>query len=103
MASSSWSKIFNEPNLSKFDEPSVEGVDFPRVAMSEARWDGIAMRLAAHPMNAEIEGAMTTVRLTNLPWTDGWKISGSGATIAADGNHLEVRLVADNRPVVVHR
>lgn len=98
-----WSRIFNEPNLSKFDEPTVEGVDFPRVAMSEARWDGTAMHLAAHPMNAEVDGTTTSIRLTRLARMDGWKASGSGAAIAAEGNHLEVRLVADNRPVVVHR
>jgi hypothetical protein len=98
-----WSKIFNGPNLSKFDEPTVEGVDFPRVAMSEARWDGTTMHLAAHPMNAKIKGKTTTIRLANLPGTDGWTASGSGATVAADGSHLEVRIVADNRPVVIRR
>ena len=47
-----WSDVFNGPNLAKFDQPTVVDVDFPRVAMSTARWDGTALHLAASPQNA---------------------------------------------------
>ncbi|MFP6814307.1 MAG: hypothetical protein VB949_01380 [Pseudomonadales bacterium] len=101
-----WSSIFNTPNLSKFDDPTVEGVDFPRIALSEASWNGTALRLAAHPQNAETAGVRTSVRITNLPSTDGWEMTGSnGETVALTGagDHMEVELIADNRLVVVHR
>src|SRR2546430_1172924 len=38
-----WSDVFNRPNLAKFEQPTVVDVDFPRVAMSAARWDGTAL------------------------------------------------------------
>jgi hypothetical protein len=98
-----WSQIFNEPNLTKFDEPAVAGVDFPRIALSEARWDGRAMHLAAHPINEAAAATTTLMRLTNLTTTNGWTATGPGATVAPDGPNLEVRLAADNRPVIVHR
>ena len=41
-----WHRVFNEPNLEKFDEPTISGLDFPRVALSEARWDGTALHLS---------------------------------------------------------
>ena len=36
---SAWWRIFNEPNLKKFDQPTVVGVDFPTVGISEAAYD----------------------------------------------------------------
>ena len=34
-----WWRIFNEPNLHKFAEPTVHGVDFPNVCLSQAWYD----------------------------------------------------------------
>jgi hypothetical protein len=101
-----WSSIFNTPNLSKFDEPTVEGVDFPRIALSEAFWDGDALHLAAHPQNTETVGVRTSVRITNLASTNGWEMTGSnGETVAlrSVGDHVEVELIADNRVVIVRQ
>ena len=101
-----WSRIFNAPNLAKFDEPTVEGVDFPRVALSEARWDGSALHLAAHPQNAASEGSRTALKLTNVDSTDGWVMTGAdGETVAlsAQGDHVALELKADNRSVVVRK
>lgn len=101
-----WARIFNEPNLAKFDEPTVEGVDFPQVALSEARWDGEALHIAAHPQNAELAGMPTSVRITNVASTEGWIMTGAdGDTVAlaAEGDHLIAELLADNRPVVIRQ
>jgi len=101
-----WSRIFNEPNMAKFDEPTVEGVDFPRVALSEARWDGKALHLAAHPCNAQVAGTRTTVRITNIASTKGWTLTGfDGETVAlnARDDHVSAELLADNRPVVIRQ
>ena len=101
-----WSRIFNEPNLVKFEEPAVEGVDFPRIALSEARWDGSSLHLAAHPQNAKVAGTRTRVRVVNIDPAIEWLL------IQADGNRLplessevalDVELTADNRSVCVVR
>jgi hypothetical protein len=99
-----WARIFNEPNLRKFEEPTVIGVDFPRVALSEASWDGKALRLAAHPQNSSIEGTRTIVRITNVASTEGWMMTRpNGETIAlvGEGAHVNVKLIVDNRTVVI--
>ncbi len=100
-----WARIFNEPNLAKFDQPSVVGVDFPRVALSEARWDGTALHLAAHPQNAAMVGRTTRVQVTNVGSIDGWTMTRDGTTLQLAGKDsvLDVELVADNHPVVIRQ
>ena len=100
-----WARIFNEPNLTKFTEPTVSGVDFPAIALSEARWDGTAMHLSAHPQNKFMHGSRTQVKLDNLP--DGsWAATRPDADPAplqqADGHHL-AELIADNQTTIIRR
>lgn len=100
-----WSRIFNEPNLAKFDQPSVEGVDFPRIALSEARWDGGALHLAAHPQNASLRDTKTVVRLTNMDTAAAWHVTSAHRAWATNlvncGTHFELELPVDNNPVIV--
>ena len=102
-----WSRIFNEPNLAKFDQPTVTGVDFPRVALSEARWDGNALHLAAHPQNSAVAGTRTSMQITNLPHAaEVWSIErpdGESETLHAERGALEIELVVDNDVTVVRR
>jgi hypothetical protein len=101
-----WTRIFNEPNLAKFDEPTVQGVDFPRIALSEARWDGAALHLAAHPQNKVIAGSTTNLQISNVESTQRWIMTdanGDTVELSAHGDHVNVDLVADNRPVVIRR
>lgn len=94
-----WSDVFNRPNLAKFAEPAVVGVDFPRVAMSVARWDGAALHLVASPQNASVRGTRTRVRLTNLGAAPGsWVLAGPGGKtdrVPGDGT---VELIVDDVP-----
>ena len=92
-----WSAIFNEPNLDKFDEPTVSDVDFPRVALSEARWDGTALHLAAHPQNDAVRDTTTEVTVTGLPSDGAWRV-GDQPVDVVDGSTV-VALVADNQLV----
>ena len=78
-----WHRIFNEPNLEKFDGPTVSGLDFPRVALSEARWDGTALHLAAHPQNASVMDTRTSVQIDGLPSNDGWILTRPDGTTTA--------------------
>ncbi len=101
-----WSDLFNKPNLAKFDEPTVEGIDFPTYALSEARWDGNSLYLAAHPVNTATEGTVTTARLTNITSVDGWVLSqrdGSRKVLEGNGDHVPFELTADNQTVVISR
>ena len=89
-----WSAIFSEPNLDKFDEPTVSGVDFPRIALSEARWDGTALHLAAHPQNDAVRDTTTEVTVTGLPSDGTWTVGGRSVDVI-DGSTV-VALVADD-------
>ena len=99
-----WSRLFNAPNLAKFEEPTITGVDFPRVALSQARWDGSRLALAAHPQNNLARGTTTTLRVTNLPSAAGWRMidaDGQETALQVEGGDTEVALVADNRRIVI--
>jgi hypothetical protein len=101
-----WARLFNEPNLEKFNEPTVIDVDFPRVALSEARWDGDALHLAANPQNDRVSGTTTTMRVTNLDSIEGWVMTRPGGetiSLVGEDDHLSVELVVDNRPSVLRR
>ena len=102
-----WHRIFNEPNLTKFNEPTVSGIDFPRVAMSEARWDGVSLHLAAHPQNASVAGTRTPVQITGISEAEGWVLTRPDGTtepiekspsslefdleLVVDGSHYQLR------------
>jgi len=95
-----WSRIFNESDQGRFTQPTVGGVDFPRVAMSEARWDGTALRLAAHPQNSSVAGTRTSIRITGLAPNVGWTlIRPDGITtpidLSVDPTGTELELVVD--------
>jgi hypothetical protein len=101
-----WARLFNAPDLEKFDGPTVEGVDFPRVALSEARWDGEALHLAAQARNFRDSRTPATVTVSNVSDATGWAMftaeGGKVSLPGADGR-VEVTLPADNQPVVVRR
>ena len=102
-----WSAVFNQPNLAKFDEPTVVGVDFPRVALAEASWSDGALVLAAVPQRPSGRDDRTTVRVTNLGsrGAAGWTAAtadGRVTALGADGGgDLVVELTCDGRPVTV--
>ncbi|MFQ5914535.1 MAG: hypothetical protein ACE5JS_15275 [Nitrospinota bacterium] len=63
-----WSNILNKPNLRKFVEPTVYGVDFPNVCPSQAFYD-VERRLLAVSIDAgapNASGKPTTFRVTNV-------------------------------------
>jgi hypothetical protein len=101
-----WARIFHAPNLEKFAQPTVSGVDFPRFALSQAQWDGQALHLALQPQNAAAAGATTRVKISNLPGNEGWVLrqsDGGRVELETDTDGLAVELVADNQPVSIVR
>ena len=99
-----WSSIFNAPNLTKFDHPTVVDVDFPRVALSVARLEHDALHLAASPQNATVRDSRTMIRLTNLDGPAGsWVLErpdGQRTPVADDGT---VELTVDDSEYRAHR
>lgn len=99
-----WSRIFNAPNLDKFEQPTVVGVDFPRVALSEARWDGEALHLAAHPQNADVLGIRTHVTIVNVGSASAWRMTranGEQVALPVADERVIVELVVDDQAVVI--
>ena len=98
-----WSRIFNEPNFKKFDEPTIEGVDFPAIALSEARWDGEALHIAAQPQNSSFDGKPTVIRVTNIESAKNWvtREPDPSVKLIPKAGYLEVTLLANNRVVVI--
>jgi len=76
-----WSRLFNRPNLAKFQEPAVSGVDFPALGISQAWVDARQRRLAVATSVGDParRGEPTRFSVTRLPT-------------------LAVRLTRDSRP-----
>jgi hypothetical protein len=64
-----WSRVFNQPNLRKFDEPTVAGVDYPSLGVCEAWNDTQAgvLRVATYAATPSRRGARTTFQVRLLP------------------------------------
>jgi hypothetical protein len=64
-----WTRIFQQPNLTKFDEPTVEGVAFPELGVAQAWNDPAsgALWVETYPATTTARGRPTTWRVTNLP------------------------------------
>jgi hypothetical protein len=85
-----WWRIFCEPNLRKFDQPTVSGVDFPRLGISQAIYDEGKEMLAVSTYAADpwMTGTTTTFTVDHLheparsrllcdgsPY-EGWRVTG---------------------------
>ncbi len=67
--SGDWSRAFTNPHPAKFKAPTVEGVDFPSMGVSQA-WNDPAtgtLNVATYAATPSRRGAATTFRVTKLP------------------------------------
>jgi len=55
-APGAWSRVFTQPNLAKFGEPTVCGVDFPRLGIREARNAGGVLHIGSYAGTAAERG-----------------------------------------------
>jgi hypothetical protein len=104
MHEGAWSRLATTLPGDRFDEPTVEGVPFPAVAVREARWDPEAqeLRLALVPRDERVAATPVSLRITNLPpgeWTA--TASAGPATLERAGAATTLRLVAGTGDVVV--
>ncbi len=67
-AEGAWRRLINEPNLRKFVEPTVHGVDFPAVCLSQAVYDveRRALMIATDAGAPASRGQPTSFRVTNV-------------------------------------
>jgi hypothetical protein len=95
----SWYRLYNEPNLKKFHQPTVHGVDYPTVDVGQAYYDeGLgALMVAIFPGN-------TTFKVTNLTGTER-KVSQDGVPFgglkAVGDGEIEVTTTVDRHAFVI--
>jgi hypothetical protein len=63
-----WHRLFNSPKLSKFREPTLEGVEYPTLRPRQASWDAgeRALHASFSTVDRSAEGRPTSLRITNL-------------------------------------
>ena len=69
-----WSRLFQEPNLAKFDQPTVTGVDFPAPRISQA-WNDRAKPIpcGSPPMPASLAGPARRPTSRSRNWATSWR------------------------------
>jgi hypothetical protein len=68
----SWSRVYNQPNLTKFSEPTVCGVDYPALGISQC-WNDLdtgVLWIETYCGTPSRRGQQTTLRITGLPDID---------------------------------
>jgi hypothetical protein len=97
-----WHRLATTTGGTRFDEPTVVGVDFPAVALTRAWWDGSRLELATAPIREADPGVRTTFRVTNLGDPTRWRaVEGRGGApvdLRVVGRELEVTVPAGGAP-----
>jgi linalool dehydratase/isomerase-like protein len=76
-----WTRAFAAPHLDKYAAPTVEGIEFPSVGVSQA-WNDVAtgtLHVVTYAAAPEKRGASTRWRVTNLPGTANLTVRLNGA------------------------
>ncbi len=90
-----WARVTRAP-LPK--QPGlVEGVDFPTVALAEARWEDDRLHLRLHPQSDEVLGRPTHFRVTGLDDPDRWRVEGDARLVSRAGDLVVETSVRDQR------
>jgi hypothetical protein len=64
-----WGRVFTDPNLAKFEQPTVHGVDFPRLGIATA-WNDTTvgiLHVRTYAATTSDRGAPTSFRVSLLP------------------------------------
>ena len=79
----SWWRVFNEPNLAKFDQPEVVGVDYPKLGVSRAFNDNVGvLHVTIYAATATHRGEPTSFRVRMLP-------SAASVTVRCNGEQFD--------------
>lgn len=71
-----WWNMFNKPNLSKFMQPTVHQIDYPRMGVTQAFYDAgeRALVVTTYPIEAGAAGEETMFRVKNLEAAAGYTV-----------------------------
>jgi Linalool dehydratase/isomerase len=115
-APGAWGRVFSTPNLAKFEQPTVSGVDFPRLGIAAAWNDTTAgiLHVRTYAATSSDRGVPTSFRVSLLPDAaaavmrcDGadyqrWRVTGADAVeidIDIDDHDLQIFwMTAPGRP-----
>ena len=94
-----WRRLATTTGGSRFTEPTVTGVDFPRVALSEAEWDVARgeLRVTTAVQSDAVDGSPTSFRVSELGDPARWAVKTEGVApvdVRVDGRELVVSTVA---------
>jgi hypothetical protein len=90
-----WARVSKAPLP---EQPGlVEGIDFPTLALAEARWEKDTLRLRLHPQSDAAVGRPTRFRVTGLDAPDRWRVEGEARLAPAAGDLVVETLVGDHR------
>jgi hypothetical protein len=95
-APGAWTRVFDQPNLRKFDEPTLEGVAFPQLGVAQAWNDSAAGALwvETYAATSSVRGSKTTWRVSQLPDPAGVTVVCDGSDFSAfraiDANSIEI-------------
>ena len=100
-----WRRVFTQPNLAKFDQPTVSGVAFPEMGIAEARNEqatGI-LHIGTYAATVSQRRAPTAFRITQLPDASACKVRCDGAPYhrwrASDQQSIEIDLDVDDHQI----
>ena len=108
MTEGAWWRLFNLRPGNRFGQPTVSGIDFPDLTMTQAWWDaeGDRLVLATAPRNAAVVGQPTRFRISNLGDASAWTVESRGGvpvTTDAVGAELEVATTIGTHRFVARR
>lgn len=91
-----WAKLFREPNLTKYREPTVLGVDFPTLGIARAWNDGstATLRVSTYPADPTRAGQATVFRIGQLP-------DAAAVTVRCDGEESRQWRVLDPHTIAI--
>ena len=108
MSEGAWWRVANTGPGERFTQPTVEGVDFPDLTLTQAWWDAdhATLHLRTAPRNDAVVGRPTTFRVTNLGDARAWTVDtadGMPLTTSASGGDLEVTTTIGTHQLLVRR
>jgi len=99
----SWSRVFNQPNLSKFSAPTVSGVDYPSLGICQC-WNDIdegALWVETYCATRAKRGQATTWRVSGLSDPAAVRVMMDDSEFAGwsvvDADAIEIRSTVDTR------
>lgn len=103
-----WSRIFNQPNLKKFQEPTLVDIDFPLVRVRQAYYDPNlrSLNIAICTTDSSALGQDTKFRITNLAAGAKYRVVMDGeeySNCSMRDGALEIRTTVGTHSLIVQQ